>query len=123
MKRHFLLLATSLIFSALQAQIIPHFTIIGLDQLRGLPPTEFLPISPNPANESVLFSWKQCSPQQVTLRVADILGSIAITIPLGEKIVGLHDKPFSTAALSPGTYVASLQIGPDIFTQQFVVLH
>lgn len=123
MKRNFLLLAILLVCNALQAQIIPHFKMIDLNQLRDLPTSEFLPISPNPANESVLFSWKQYSPQPVTLRVADILGSIAITLPLGEKNVGMHDKPFATAALTPGTYVASLQIGSDIFTQQFVVLH
>lgn len=87
------------------------------------PVAEFIAVTPNPANEEVRFLWLQKVELEVTLRVVDVQGSIAITLPLGKKDAGEYAKPFATAALTAGTYVASLQMGNEVFVQQFIVMH
>ncbi len=87
------------------------------------PIAEFLAVIPNPVDQEVLFSWMQKADVAVTLSVVDLLGSITITLPLGQKEPGEHSKTFATAALSEGTYFASLHFGTEVFVQRFIVLH
>jgi hypothetical protein len=81
------------------------------------------PIVPNPANDAVNIAWEQDTSLSVNLTVSDIAGSISIMLPLGEKEIGRHGKDFSTAALSEGWYMASLQVGNTVLSQQFLVKH
>ncbi len=83
----------------------------------------FLQLSPNPANEELLLTWRLPTATVVSLTVADVRGSISITLPQGLMEAGYHSKTFATAALSDGIYVASLRIGQEVLVQRFVVQH
>jgi hypothetical protein len=85
--------------------------------------SEFLPIVPNPANEAVQINWVLSGRAPVALTVSDMLGSLSVTLPLGQKEAGQHSKEFSTSALSDGVYVATLYVGNDVLSRQFVVQH
>lgn len=85
--------------------------------------SEFLPIVPNPANEAVQINWMLSGRAPVALTVSDMLGSLSVTLPLGQKEAGQHSKEFSTTALSDGVYVATLHVGSDVLSRQFVVQH
>lgn len=123
MKSSFLFLATFLFCQILNAQ--------GHSQAETCPqgqePTDTtaptLSLAPNPANDEVLISWSLPATADITLSVADIQGSISITLPLGEHTPGQYSKAFGTAALSNGIYVTTLRVGKDVLMQRLVVAH
>ena len=123
MKSSILLIATVLFCQFLQGQ---HMLYVEAQPRKHFPADSiavFLPISPNPVQDEVLFSWTQTSGLPVTLNVSEASGHLSITLPLGQKEPGSHTKTLGTSALTAGVYVATLRIGQEQLMQRFVVSH
>jgi len=90
----------------------------------GVTPSEFSLSQnyPNPFNPVTMITFAVANPEQVTLKVFNILGKEVATLINEKKEAGTYNVDFSAANLASGTYIYRLQAGAFVQTKKMVLL-
>lgn len=78
-------------------------------------------ISPNPAQTETFFTWEMPETGEASLTIADREGKMELKMYLGTVLQGPFTKQLSTTALTPGVYVAMLEVNGKRRSNLFVV--
>lgn len=82
----------------------------------------FPPPHPNPANQSVTFSFELLHPETVSLIVYDLTGREVIHLIDQHLAAGAHQATFEGTGLASGIYIARIKAGQTRRVQKFVLI-
>lgn len=78
-------------------------------------------VYPNPCINELTFAYQLPAAAEVKIVLADVIGKIVYTLANEEQISGEHRRTISTAQLTPGIYLLTLQTGKYKEIQKVVV--
>lgn len=77
---------------------------------------------PNPFNPVTAISYQIAKPENVTLKVYDIIGNEVATLVNEKQAAGKHTVNFDASNLSSGVYLYKIQVGSFVQTRKMTLL-
>lgn len=80
-----------------------------------------LSIQPNPVHEAAMISFTNTTPQQMTIEITNITGTVSESIAASYYSSGTHHVNFDAAHLAEGIYFCILRTNEGVITKKFIV--